>query len=73
MSRAEQEALRGAIPSPPANRTKEERLTHIDSLKDQVVRTEGTMRSYLLSQLQTALNYEQLVDLKDWWNQPGPL
>ncbi len=73
LSDAEQNALRRAILTPPAGMTKEQRFARIAELREHVVRTHGTARSYWLSELQTAVNYEQLVQLSQWWNQAGPV
>jgi hypothetical protein len=73
LSKAEQDALQRAIFTPPAGTTKEQRLAKIDELREQVTKTHGRARNYWLSQLQTAVNYEQLVQLSQWWQQPAPL
>ncbi len=72
LSDAEQDALRRAILTPPAGMTKEQRFAKIAELREQVARTHGASRSYWLSELQMAVNYEQLVQLSQWWNQAGP-
>ena len=73
LSQAEQDALRGAILSPPADISRKERLDHIRGLIDKVAKSHGLMRNYWESQLHTALNYEYLVQLHEWWAQPGPM
>jgi hypothetical protein len=73
LSRAEQDALRAAILSPDANTTRNERLDHIRGLAEKVAKSHGFMRSYWESQLHTALNYEYLVQLRQWWAQPAPM
>jgi hypothetical protein len=73
LSRAEQDALRDAILTPPANATQAERLAKIAALAEKVAQTHGTVRDHWINQLQTALHYEYLVELKAWWDQAGPI
>jgi hypothetical protein len=73
LSSAEQAALRNAILTPPAGMTREQRFAKIRELREQVGKTHGRIRNYWLSELQTAVNYEQLVQLSQWWNQPAPI
>jgi hypothetical protein len=72
LSTAEQDALRRAIRTPPDGMTRNQRLAEVDELREQVAKTHGRARSYWLSQLQTAVNYEQLVELSQWWDEPRP-
>ena len=73
LSRAEQDALQSAILAPSASMTSAGLLDHIRGLVEKVARSHGPMRSHWQSELHTALNSQQLIQLHQWWVQPGPL
>jgi hypothetical protein len=73
LSRAEQDALRSAILTPPASMPPVAQADHIRGLAAKVARSHGPMRTHWQNQLRTALNYAQLAQLRQWWDQPGPL